>query len=575
MKKDLVGEEEISDEDHQEEEENTDFGSEFYFSSETNAGHDDIIANQLRKHQQRKQQRRRRRRRRQRRQQHFDKEEEEEDDNDDDDHYNDNDNDDDNDNNGDDDQIEDSKEHRFNKQPVLPNDRKTPPRSHRSVDKNKKRSSVLSPANTEPESDIDLDDIDINDDVDEEDDGNEYESNASVSTGDDDDGEDDDDDDDDDEEENTVGTSTATEGGEGFSVLSKETDDDDGDEAHANPHRASSSVISSASKSQHHRILRRLQLDDPSLTELTVNRSLLEQISIAELGKVIPVNSSVVLLTLDLPRGIKLTHILALLKALEFNDTIASLCLRNIPVCRYVATALSTYFSKTPSLIKLQLNKCPFVESGLALLFMGLQHCSTLSTLSVDTCNLGGYSVDVVAATIPLLELSSVQLQQTSLRPPGLEFLLRNMQRVNSLKCVDLSRNDVIGTKEGIRLLVDALELIPLQRLILQDCDLQRPAVKTLCQEALHTHPKLRFLDLSYNTDLDDRTAKYLCKLLDSNPKIVELSLKGCGKISRIMLSEMSDKLRYNNSFLKTIGFSSDVSLAILDSMQLLKNITK
>jgi Ran GTPase-activating protein (RanGAP) involved in mRNA processing and transport len=126
-----------------------------------------------------------------------------------------------------------------------------------------------------------------------------------------------------------------------------------------------------------------------------------------------------------------------------------------------------------------------------------------------------------------------------------------------------------------MRLLVDALQSISLQRFTLQDCRLQRPAVKTLCQEALQKHSTLRLLDLSYNPDLDDRTSKYLCKLLECNPTIVDLYLKGCSKISRGILMDLSDKLRYNNSFLKTIGFSSDVSLAILDSMQMLKNIGK
>jgi Leucine Rich repeat len=419
---------------------------------------------------------------------------------------------------------------------------------------------VVSPAKTEPESDSEFDADDASA-------VSSAASSSSSSNG----------DDDDDDDEDTAGTGTTTDDEEGYSVISKDTTNDNGKGRH-HLGGGSSSVISSETKS-HKRLLRRLQSDDPSLTSLTVDQTLLEHSSIAEIAKVLAVNTTVVQLALDLPRGFKKQHILALLNALECNDTIASLTLRNVSICRHVATSVATFFSKTPTLIKLQLKQCPFMESGLAILFLGMQHCGTLSSLSMNGCNLGGYAADIVAATVPLLELSSLQLQQTSLSLPGFEFLLQNMERTGQkMQYLDLSSNDIVGTPEGMQLLVDALESIKLQRLVLQDCGLNRSTIKTLCLEGLLTqqaNSKLTHLDVSHNRDLDDRAARYLVKLLETNTKLVELHIEGCSKISKEFRLDLSDKLRYNNSFLKAIGFSSDVSLAILDSMKLLGNMTK
>lgn len=440
--------------------------------------------------------------------------------------------------------------------------------------KKKNSPMVVSPAKTEPETDTENDTSAAS-----------SASSSSASS---------DDDDDDDVTNGTNGTSTDDEG-------DYSTDEEGstsrritrrGSPQHHHAHTAggggssSSSVLSSGTKS-HKRLLRRLQTDDASLTSVVVDQTLLEHSSIAELAKVLAVNTTVSQLTLDLPRGFKPQHTLALLNALECNDTIGSLSLCHVSICRKVATSLATFFSKSPTLIKLQLKQCPFMESGLAVVFLGLQHCKTLSSLSMDGCNLGEVAVDMVAATVSLLELSSLQLPHTNLSLQGLEFLLQNMERsrkksrTSSMLYLDLSGNDVVGTKEGMQLLVDALESssFKLQRLVLQDCGLKRSAIRMLCQDGLTSNnqndSKLTHLDVSHNRDLDDRAAKYLCKLLSSSPKLVELNVQGCPQISKALRVDLSDKLRYNNSFLKTIGLSSDVSLAILDSMRLLENMTK
>ncbi|KAG7341436.1 leucine rich repeat LRR-containing protein [Nitzschia inconspicua] len=446
----------------------------------------------------------------------------------------------------DDDETEETIEHRLQPASSKEEDRSSPRRrTHTNSGGGKKAAPSVSPAKTEPESDFEDEDDSV------------ASSASSSSSADDDD---------------TAGTGTTTtddeEEEEGYSVGSKDTEG--GNE------QDSSSVSSGNNNKSHKRLLRRLQKDDPSLTNLTIDSILLEHSSISELVKILAVNTTIAQLSLDLPRGFKPQHVLALLNALEFNDTIANLSLRNVSICRNVATSLATFFSKTPTLIKFQLRQCPFMESGLAILFLGLQHCRTLSNLSVDGCNLGGSAADLIAATVPLLEISSLQLQQANLSLQALEFLLQNIERAGkSVKYLDLSRNDIVGTKQGIQLLVEALDSIKVQHLVLQDCGLKRSAIKMLCQDALGHHPTVTHIDLSHNRDLDDRAARYLIKLLESNPKLVELNVQGCTRIPKAMNVELADKLRYNNSFFKTIGLSSDVSLAIMDSMQLFGGMTK
>ena len=129
-------------------------------------------------------------------------------------------------------------------------------------------------------------------------------------------------------------------------------------------------------------------------------------------------------------------------------------------LARDVANALAAFFAKTPALIKLRLFHCQFVESGLAILFLGLQHChKTLSGLSVEASNLGGYAADIVSATIPLLGLSSLQLKNVDLSSHALTFLTQNLERSQStMRILDLSQNSVLASKEAFPLLVECLE---------------------------------------------------------------------------------------------------------------------
>ena len=82
----------------------------------------------------------------------------------------------------------------------------------------------------------------------------------------------------------------------------------------------------------------------------------------------------------------------------------------------------------------------------------------------------------------------------------------------------------------------------------------------------------LTSLDLSKNKFGDDG-CRYLLKLCrEKGTSIRNLGMVGCN-VSVKNLKLLSDQLRCNNSILQTIGFSSDVSLAILDSVVTVENM--
>jgi len=122
-----------------------------------------------------------------------------------------------------------------------------------------------------------------------------------------------------------------------------------------------------------------------------------------------------------------------------------------------------------------------------------------------------------------------------------------------------------------------------IERLTLVDCGITRTScVKTLTN-ALSEQPQsqqkssmipkvLTTLDVSRNK-FGDGGAKLLQKLTETNPKITSLGMVGCNVNNATYLKTMADRLRYNNSFLQKMGFSSNVSLAILDSVSTMEHV--
>jgi Leucine-rich repeat (LRR) protein len=90
--------------------------------------------------------------------------------------------------------------------------------------------------------------------------------------------------------------------------------------------------------------------------------------------------------------------------------------------------------------------------------------------------------------------------------------------------------------------------------------------------ESLKGLPSLSVIDLSQN-ELSDQGALYLKGLLEKNNAITDLRVDGNKITSRKRLAAIADGLRYNNSVLKTFGFSATTSLAIFQTVDALEDL--
>eukprot|EP00535_Pseudo-nitzschia_heimii_P001366 CAMPEP_0197180322 /NCGR_PEP_ID=MMETSP1423-20130617/4972_1 /TAXON_ID=476441 /ORGANISM="Pseudo-nitzschia heimii, Strain UNC1101" /LENGTH=848 /DNA_ID=CAMNT_0042630383 /DNA_START=219 /DNA_END=2765 /DNA_ORIENTATION=+ len=300
------------------------------------------------------------------------------------------------------------------------------------------------------------------------------------------------------------------------------------------------------------------------------------------------------------------------------NTSIHTVVVRDNPVFdRYAGYAFGTMLKSHPRLSKLEILHCRFVASGWNSLFTGMQHSSSVKTLWVDDCpGLSGDHIDAISSTIRYLQLKCLRLSGVKLHKidtENLSFLLRSVQQTKTLREVDLSKNDLGGAPLAILLLSKCLSGDPvwigngngndddgnniinernhlpinyhhhIEKLVLVDCGISRKSsIRTLVKALDSTQAKLdasnnehplvlHTLDVSKNA-FGDGGARVLQKLVDTNPKITTLGMVGCGA-SALSLKTMADRLRYNNSFLQTIGLSSEVSLAILDSVSAVEHV--
>jgi hypothetical protein len=252
-----------------------------------------------------------------------------------------------------------------------------------------------------------------------------------------------------------------------------------------------------------------------------------------------------------------------LLEGLDQNFSIIQLELHRVDITKETAIELTTALSRNTSLKKFCLKKCKFVDSGLAVLFMGLQHNKSIRHLAIESCNLGGHRSNVIAAAIPLMKLQSVRLQNTNVPDKGMRFFLHNVGKTPCLESINLSEEMV--SESAMEKLVESMQKCNLVRLVISDCGLDETSIEVLA-EGVEKMEKLESIDVSKNR-FGDEGADTLIELLKCNSAIKHLKCDSCS-ISRREKRLLKDALRYNNTFLKSL-FSPEITLSILDSVAL------
>jgi len=264
------------------------------------------------------------------------------------------------------------------------------------------------------------------------------------------------------------------------------------------------------------------------------------------------------------------------------SSSILHVHIQNAELDREAANVLGTALSQKAPLQSVTLKNCTFVGSGLAVLFIGLQHNPRIQSLIMHSCDLNDTRhSDVVAASLPFMKLKSLALINTNLSLSGLAFLYENIEQSPKLAMLNLSRNSKVARRGSIKLLVSCLQSPHqrLEKLSLAACGLDDTAVAKLCKGLATGQGQLQHsgaaalssLTLSNNSGIGDAGAACLKKLLEQNKDLVELHVDGC-RISKKQLKEIADGLRYNNSFLKSL-FSETTSKAIFDSVDFIENL--
>jgi len=334
----------------------------------------------------------------------------------------------------------------------------------------------------------------------------------------------------------------------------------------------------------------RLSRDDPRLTEVELD--VLALGADADMSELLALNNVVTKLSLVGPAGgtkrhrsrthqtnegqqqqesgdeeqqrMYLRNLKVLCKGWPQSTSIQHVCIQNTTLDREVASVLGTALAESTGPLQiLTLQNCALVGSGLAVLFVGLQHNPRLQSLVVQACDLRGGPGDVVAATLPRMKLKSLALIDTNLGVEDLEFLCDNVEGSSELVLLNLSHNRLRrrGTKRLVSMLKSPQQR--LQKIVLVSCGLDDYCIRRLAQ-GLAESGTLSSLNLSHNA-FGDAGAKGLKHLLMKNHEVKELLVDGCD-ISKKLVKGISDGLRYNNSFLKSI-FSETTSMTIFESV--------
>lgn len=321
-------------------------------------------------------------------------------------------------------------------------------------------------------------------------------------------------------------------------------------------------------------LLARLLSSDQTLTRMDIDHRHLKDWSaglpIEDIMIEIAKQSSLETLCIDL-EFVTMAKYDVILDCVSRTETLKELILAGAKVNRHTANDIASALAENPnSLRKLTFKKCSFAGSGFAILFLGLQHVSELTHLSIEECSLQGFASEIISAAIPLMkDLQSLRLVGTQLPVEGLRYLFDNLLRSRTLVELDLSYNELDA--QSITWLAGFLqdEDTKIETLILKQCGLDPACIEILC-ESLGEDKNLTTLTLHGNT-FGDRGAMKLVKVLKTNHHLQSLGVKGC-KIGKKFLGKLSDGLRYNNSFLKNM-FSSEFSLAILDTVGMVEKL--
>jgi len=375
------------------------------------------------------------------------------------------------------------------------------------------------------------------------------------------------------EEETTVGEFTEAE--------DDEEDDDDDD----------SSVGTAHSGDSFNTLLVEVEHNDVSLREVVIDTTSMDRDTADDMAQVLQKNTSISTIRLSCKRleckegRTRKHHVLStLLSGIKENTSIESIEIEDTDISHELAHSLSQLCARKQSLKNIAMIQCQFIGSGLAILFLGMQHSQSIRNVIFQSCDLGNqgdgggelqppsssFNVEIIASALPLMNLTSLSLVDVNFPTEEcLHYLLENVEHAKELKLLDLSQNKL--DERSIALLSKSINRQnQISRLVLSSCSLDNVCMKELAI-GLSGYDPLTNLDVSKNKNMGDRGALLIKDLLKGNSKIMKLNVSGCS-FSETSLDALEAALRYNNSFLKTF-VSVSTGQQIFDVVDALANL--
>ena len=188
--------------------------------------------------------------------------------------------------------------------------------------------------------------------------------------------------------------------------------------------------------------------------------------------------------------------------------------------------------------------------SGLEEVFVAMQQNKNIRHLSFYSCYWEDHISDIIASSIPIMELHSLSLVDMNIAADGLPYLFRNIEHCRQLVALDLSHNEL--GPGSIHLLTKSMVVQKqISKLSLSMCELDDQCMMELAR-GLRNHPAITSLDISKNTYISDEGVIFLKDLVKFNNSVTVLSVYDCF-FSQQSIHAIESGLRYNKSYLKKI----------------------
>jgi Ran GTPase-activating protein (RanGAP) involved in mRNA processing and transport len=317
-------------------------------------------------------------------------------------------------------------------------------------------------------------------------------------------------------------------------------------------------------------MLRRLEKDDSSLVAIDIDCKLMDVDAARCMSLVLPDNTCLKRLRLICGNDSRhLDVIRRVVSGLKGNSSVSHIEVHDLTMDRDTSSWMAQSLATSKSLRHLSITKCRFLGSGLGVLFVGMQQNKRIQHLAFHWCDWDEHNIDIVATSLPFMNLLSLSLVGIYIAVDSWPFLLNKIKRSKELILLDLSWNSMDHTI--ISLLTKTMMIQQsISTLVLSSCGLDDQCAKELAK-GLREYSTLRSLDLSKNNQMSSKGVVYLKDLMKFNNTITELIVNDCGLSDR-SLNAIENSLRYNNSLLKSF-LSEAASQAIFEMVDAIEKI--